>query len=193
LIEQFANSGKNAVLVVPNGPANSKDSFGGKLEEPGGLTRLVDEILLQLRERQILSGTNHGVGDIILTGHSGGYRVMAKILEADGLAENVREVWIFDGLYALTENFFDWQSGSDRRWVTLYTTEGGTLEEIRNAKSQLEERGVAFAEAHTDDPLSPEVLTNRIVFVHSSLPHGDVVAKGGRLGQFLETSCLEEE
>src|SRR5208282_5794374 len=34
LIEQFAASGRNAVLVVPQGPRDAPDAFGGKLEDP---------------------------------------------------------------------------------------------------------------------------------------------------------------
>src|ERR1039457_4652923 len=34
LIEQLVAGGKNAILVVPEGPRNAPDSFGGKLEDP---------------------------------------------------------------------------------------------------------------------------------------------------------------
>src|SRR5688572_21959295 len=34
LIEQLVESGKNAVLIVPEGPHDAPDSFGGKLEDP---------------------------------------------------------------------------------------------------------------------------------------------------------------
>ena len=40
LIEQLIASGRNAVLVVPQGPFNAPDSFGGKLEDPGWLQTL---------------------------------------------------------------------------------------------------------------------------------------------------------
>jgi len=37
LVEQLVASGKNAILVIPEGPHNAPDSFGGKLEDAGGL------------------------------------------------------------------------------------------------------------------------------------------------------------
>jgi len=37
LIEQLMASRRNAVLVIPQGPCDAPDSFGGKLEDPGGL------------------------------------------------------------------------------------------------------------------------------------------------------------
>ena len=40
LIEQFCESNKNAIFVFPEGPKNSPDSFGGKLEEKDGLEKL---------------------------------------------------------------------------------------------------------------------------------------------------------
>src|SRR5262249_45625656 len=43
LLEQMAESGRNAVLVVPQGPRDAPDSFGGKLEDPDGFRRFMDE------------------------------------------------------------------------------------------------------------------------------------------------------
>ncbi|MCB0553556.1 MAG: hypothetical protein KDD02_08400 [Phaeodactylibacter sp.] len=36
---------------------------------------------------------------IILSGHSGGYRVMSYILLQGGLPEAIKGVWLFNGLY----------------------------------------------------------------------------------------------
>ena len=36
LIEQFCESDKNAIFVFPEGPKNSPDSYGGRLEEKDG-------------------------------------------------------------------------------------------------------------------------------------------------------------
>ena len=41
LREQVCAAGKNVILVFPEGPKDAGDSGGGKLEEPGGLQRLV--------------------------------------------------------------------------------------------------------------------------------------------------------
>ena len=50
LVDQFRASGRNAVLVVPQGPLRAPDSFGGKLEDRDGLRRLLTEALAVLRE-----------------------------------------------------------------------------------------------------------------------------------------------
>ncbi|MCB0584008.1 MAG: hypothetical protein KDD06_01580, partial [Phaeodactylibacter sp.] len=44
LIPQLAASRKNAILVVPQGPKNSPDSFGGKMEEPMAFKAFMDDV-----------------------------------------------------------------------------------------------------------------------------------------------------
>src|SRR5688572_25992818 len=48
LREQLVDSKQNAVLVVPQGPVNASDSSAGKLDAPGGLARMLDEVLRML-------------------------------------------------------------------------------------------------------------------------------------------------
>ena len=49
LVEQFADSGKNAILIVPEGPHNAPDSFGGKLEDTNGFRIFMAEAVEKLR------------------------------------------------------------------------------------------------------------------------------------------------
>jgi hypothetical protein len=48
LIEQFTESRRNAILVVPQGPYDAPDSFGGKLEDQDGFRRFMYEVLVTL-------------------------------------------------------------------------------------------------------------------------------------------------
>ena len=115
LIEQFSASGKNAILIVPQGPFNAPDSFGGKLEDTNGFKIFMDEAVEKLRASGALEKTNFEIGSIILSGHSGGYHVMAAIVDHGGLSEKIKEVWLFDALYGGTENFVAWQK--NRKWT----------------------------------------------------------------------------
>src|SRR5215475_12051840 len=54
LLEQLIASGRNAVFVVPQGPCNAPDSFGGKLEDADGFTRFMNDVLDTLRQKSIL-------------------------------------------------------------------------------------------------------------------------------------------
>ena len=188
LAEQFAASGVNAVLVLPEGPKNAPDSFGGKLEEAGVFASLVGDVLAALRARGAAGETRPG--DIVLAGHSGAYRVMAFILTRGGLTENIREVYLFDALYGQTEKFAHWIDHSSGRLVDIHTPEGGTRAESVSLMEDLMAWGIPFL-AVTEDAVTPELLRrNRLVFIGSSLPHDDVVAAREQFRTLLSTGSL---
>src|SRR5215469_7605725 len=90
LIEQLVASRRNAVLVVPQGPFDAPDSFGGKLEDPDGFARFIKEISERLRQSPSAGLRSFRVGNIILSGHSGGYQVVSSILDRGGLTDQVK-------------------------------------------------------------------------------------------------------
>jgi D-alanyl-D-alanine carboxypeptidase/D-alanyl-D-alanine-endopeptidase (penicillin-binding protein 4) len=193
LIEQLAASGKNAILIVPQGPRNAADSFGGKLEDTNGFKIFMAEAVEKLRASGVLANTNFEIGQIIISGHSGGYHVMAAILDHGGLAENIREVWLFDALYGNTENFVGWQKNENGRLLDIYTDHGGTKDETENLLAFYRTNSVGLF-AGEDTNATPEILrTNALVFLHTDMIHNDVVAKRGTFGQFLKTSCLQNQ
>ena len=63
LVEQLVASGKNAVLIVPEGPRNAPDSAGGKLEDREGFKRFMDEAMVTLRQRGVFKS------DFVFGGH----------------------------------------------------------------------------------------------------------------------------
>ena len=190
LISQFAASGKNAVLIVPQGPYNSPDSFGGKLEDTNGFKNFMMEAVATLKGSGVLAQTNFEIGNIILSGHSGGYHVMAAILDHGGLSQNIRETWLFDALYGNTENFTAWQKRENGRLLDIYTDHGGTEGETSNLMATLKTNSVSFFFNEDTNATPPELQTNHLVFLHSDLVHNDVVAKRGTFREFLQTSCL---
>lgn len=191
LIEQLIESKRNVVLVVPQGPRDAPDSFGGKLEDPRGFARFIDETMDTLRRSGIFQTKNLRPGKIILSGHSGGYQVISSIVDRGGLPRAIREVWLFDALYAQTDKFLAWADSSHGRFVDIYTDHGGTAEETRKLLARLEERGTkVFAAQDTAGP--EELRGSAMVFLHSDLPHDDVLNKRGEFRKLLETSCLGE-
>ncbi|HWI58431.1 MAG TPA: hypothetical protein VNZ22_14500, partial [Bacillota bacterium] len=148
LIEQLAASGRNAVLVVPQGPRNAPDSFDGKLEDPDGFKRFMHEVAEILRQQSTLKQKDFTLGTIVLSGHSGGYQVIASILDHGGLTDHVREVWLFDALYAQADKFLAWSAKpSSGRFLALYTAHGGTKEETEQMMATLKQRGTPFLAA----------------------------------------------
>lgn len=80
LIEQLVDSGRNVVLVVPQGPLDAPDSFGGKLEDLDGFKRFMTDVADTLRQKSALKNKDFAIGRIGLSGHSGGYQVISAIL-----------------------------------------------------------------------------------------------------------------
>jgi hypothetical protein len=186
LIEQFAAAHPNAVLVVPQGPKDAPDSFGGKLEEKDGFQKFIDETVravARVHGRKILEPRN-----IILSGHSGAYRVMSYILLHGGLSKNIREVWVFDGLYGQLEKFGVWLQQPKARLVNIYTKEGGTFSTSLDFETDILAWQLPFWKGEEKD-LTKEVLHNqRILSIFTPLEHNDVLAKTGLFQQLLSAS-----
>lgn len=191
LIEQLVESGKNAVLIVPEGPHNAPDSFGGKLEDTDGFKKFMDELVTTLKQRGAFK-RDFSVGDIILSGHSGGYRVIAAILDRGGMPSSIKEIWLFDALYAETDKFLAWADRESGRLLNIYTDTGGTKDDSEAMIELLKKRGTPFLAVEEEKVTSPELKTNKLVFIHTGLPHNDVVEKRKAFCLFLKTSCLSE-
>lgn len=191
LIEQLTASGRNAVLIVPEGPRDAPDSGGGKLEEAGGFARFMDEAVATLKQRGVFKQKDWSPGGIILSGHSGGYRVMSAIVERGGVTERIKEVWLFDALYAETDKFLAWSDRKQGRLLNIYTDHGGTKDDSERMMERLRSRGTVFLATEDSTVTGEQLKTNALVFLHTDLQHNDVVAKRKIFQQFLETSFLE--
>ena len=192
LIEQLVASGKNAVLVVPEGPHDAPDSFGGKLEDLDGFKRFMDEVVATLRDRAGFEKKDFSVGRIILSGHSGGYHVIAGILDRGGLAENADEVWLFDALYGQTDSYLNWSDRTHGRLLNIYTDHGGTREESEKLQSRLIARATKIYATEETSLKADALKTNQFVFIHTDFAHDDVMAKRNQFALFLKTSVLAD-
>lgn len=191
LIEQFIAAGRNAILVVPQGPYDAPDSFGGKLEDAGGFQRFMDDVMETLRKKGIIA--NGALGSIILSGHSGGYHVMSGIVARGGVSEHIREVWLFDALYGQRELFWNWFAkypGS--RMIDIYTLHGGTKEESENFMTWCKEQqpSIPFLSKNESNVTDRDLRQNRLIFIYSALEHNEVVYKEHQFARYLKTSRL---
>ena len=190
LIEQFVESGKNAILVVPEGPKNSPDSYGGKLEDKDGLKKFVNDVVSFLVHQGKLKSNR--VGDIILSGHSGGYHVMAFILMQGGMPEHVKEVFLFDALYGETEKYVYWLDHYNGKMVNVYTDSGGTKWETEQLMADLQGWGIPYLGAEELDATPKDLRKNRLVFLHTKLQHNEVVAEHNGFREYLKASALKD-
>jgi hypothetical protein len=191
LVDQLIASGRNAILVVPQGPYDAPDSFGGRLEDAGGFKRFMDEVVERLRQDGSPSFGHVQAGRIILSGHSGGYHVMSAIVDHGGLSDRIREVWLFDALYGQTEKFLAWADHENGRMLNIYTDHGGTKEETEALMKTLKTRGSDFLSINESEATAAELKKHRLVFLHTDLEHDEVMQKHRTFREFLETSCLD--
>ena len=196
LIEQFAASGRNAVLVIPQGPRDARDSFGGKLEDPNGFKRFVDELLVVMKKESLIPPQGSSVGRIILSGHSGGGRVIGEILAVGGLSDHVSDVWLFDAMYSHVDQYMAWFDKQHGRLIDLYTDHGGTKDNTEKLMASLKKRGTKFVALQDGknklDELKPDLKQRTAVFLHTDLAHDEVLQARQTFRAFVETSSLEK-
>lgn len=191
LIEQFSASKKNAILIVPQGPRNAPDSFGGKLEDKDGFKKFMADIVkLLVKEKKIRSPK---LGNIILSGHSGGYHVMAFILMRGGLTRHIKEVYLFDALYGETEKFVYWFTHQNGKLIDIYTEHGGTKKETENLIDDVNGWNIPCLACNETDASLRDLRTHRLVFLFSDLAHNDVVSAHNSFEQYLEASTLRNK
>jgi hypothetical protein len=189
LIEQFYESKKNAILIFPEGPKNSPDSFGGKLEENDVFKKLVNDILNQLKNKKYIK--NNKIGNIIISGHSGAYRVISYILQKGGLRDKIKEVYLFDALYGNTEKYVFWLLKSNGKLINIYTNDGGTKEESEKLFEACIDWKIKAKFIEEDNLSLKDLLSNRIIFIHSNLDHNQVLFQNKNFYQYIKSSCLK--
>jgi hypothetical protein len=187
LIEQFAAANRNALLLLPQGPKDAPDSFGGQLEEAEGFKKFMAEILGYLGT-QMATKYKIKPHHIILSGHSGAYRVMAHILLHGGLPNSVKEVWLFDGYYGQFEKFAVWLQKQPARFINFYTRDGGTLANSKDLDICLQAWKNAFWKGDETD-LTDDILAKQpILNVFTKLEHNEVLHKTQMFQRLLTTS-----
>jgi hypothetical protein len=188
LIEQFSESNKNAIFVFPEGPKNSPDSFGGKLEDKDGLKNLIDDVIKFLVSKNKIKSRD--VGNIVLAGHSGAYRVISFCLMHGGLTRNIYDVILFDALYGQTEKYIHWIEKFNGRFINIYTDDGGTKDETERLIKFLDVNKISFIQIKEKQLKIEDLTRNRLIFIHSDLTHNEVISKRNQLREFLKSSKI---
>jgi hypothetical protein len=186
LTNQFIASKRNAILVLAETAKDSPDSYGGKLENTGQFKALVGDVLNGLRSQHLVS-KNCAAGHILLAGHSGAYRVMARIIQNGQMPVN--EAILFDALYGETGIFMTWlKADSTHRFVHLYTGHGGTDGESHAMVKQLLQEHIPYLETEETNITPRQIQNNRLVYIHSAREHNDIINKPDNFRLFLENN-----
>ena len=186
LTKQFIASKRNAVLILAETAKDSPDSYGGKLENPGVFKALVADVMAGLKDQHLITA-NCVPEHIMLAGHSGAYRVMARIIKNGQMP--VDETILFDALYAETEIFTDWiKADQSHRFIDLYTDHGGTDGESHTMAKLLAQGQVPYIETEEVN-VTPQLLNNnRIIYIHSAREHNDIINKPDNFRFYLENN-----
>jgi hypothetical protein len=188
---QLYESRRKAILVLPQG----QDNAWGKLEESGGLSRLLAEVRQVLQSRKIRARMGrHAVnarsrlGSVILSGHSGGYLPIARCIKPlDGRPTggvDVREVWLFDALYNDVDVFREWvlarrktKKSKGHRLMSVYTS-GTTMSLSHQLRDELEEKTIDCATDEPEGTISREEFGSaQALFIQTGLSHHGCTAQ----------------
>jgi len=174
LREQIVASGRNVMLIFPEGPKDAGDSGGGRLEEPGGLKKLLDETLDavaaegKIRDRR--------PGRVLLAGHSGAYRVISFCVQHGELEENITAVGLLDASYAQLDAFADWLVRRPAGRLFSIFTDHLAAQNVY-LMTHLRKRGVGYELMDERDASEKDVAGNRILFLHTQrLKHDETVS-----------------
>ena len=185
LLEQFDESARNAVFVFPEGPKNAPDSYGGKLEQPEVFQNLIKEVLSKLVEHRLMDAlplANVINYEITLTGHSGAYRVISKIINKNP----VNEVILFDAMYGGNDEYLNWLSSSKHRFINIYTKEGGTFENSKWVMKKLSDSlQIPMISINEEEITGQLLLDNKKIFIFSNMGHNEVITHNRNFAEFL--------
>lgn len=163
--DQIDGVGAPLALVAPQLALNARDSCPGKLEEPGGLARLLDEAAVLFArggDPEPFRGA-----PVVLAAFSGGYRAAAACLARGG--RPVSAVLLMDALYARLDDFVQWRIREPAgALVTLYgaSTEANTLA----LEASLAAAGVPAGAALSPRVRPGDVRLIRVYTEHMAIP-----------------------
>jgi hypothetical protein len=116
---------------------------------------------------------------------------IASILDRGGLRGHIKEVWLFDALYAKADSFLAWLDQRHGRMVVLYTEHGGTREETEKLMANLKRQGLPYFAGKADDATPTELRQPKPIFLFSELEHDSVLQGRRAFYQLLNTSILD--
>lgn len=188
LREQLTESGRNAILVVPQGPKDAPDSGDGKLElDPGGFARFMASILTEVRRTEPTAGP---LGSIVLTAHSGGYGGAGGVLTRGGLNEKISDVILFDSAYGYFDAFADWaKAGRGRRLLSLFTGDTSNGNAALMGKVQAAHPNI-YVFLAPDMTLRKLHTRNHTFVLTTDVAHDELMQKFDWYSLFLQASSL---
>lgn len=188
LREQLDKSGRNAVLIVPQGPKDARDDNFGKLEhDQDGLRNLLEDVGTFLRAQRITSANT--IGRVALSTHSGGYGGAGGSLLRGGLKDNVSDVILFDSAYAYYDAFANWCKASpDHHLLSLFTTDTENGNVYLMSLVQGPQPNIFVRTAH--GMTLAQLQTRAPTFILTTVAHDELMQRYDWYALFLKATAL---
>ncbi|MFT5431360.1 MAG: hypothetical protein ACI9OJ_002055 [Myxococcota bacterium] len=196
--QQLEASGRFAVLVLPQLALEARDSSAGKLEERGGVRRMLHAVMGALGRKRVRRALrSHGPlprrarpGRVMVSAHSGGFQG-ASLAVRHGQV-NVVEVYLFDALYGYNHRFIRWlRREPTHRLVTIHRGTGTVAKWTEKLKKSLTKRKLGYVEETIEGTLSSSALSaGRTIISQTDIPHARVVFESNALRDCLRGSPL---
>ena len=113
---------------------------------------------------------------------------MAYILLQGGLNKNIKEVWLFDGLYGQLEKFSVWLQNKNARLVNIYTKDGGTFDTSKELENDMKAWQIPFWSGTENELTSDFLSKNKIISVFTLLEHNETLYKTHFFQRLVEAS-----
>lgn len=183
LVEQFVAAKRNAIFIFPEGPKNAPDSYAGKFEQTNYFNLFVKDILQKLFTKKVIHANVNPL--LILAGHSGAYKVISLVLQYAAYA--TKGIILFDALYGQQKIFADYiEQHKACSFINIYTNNGGTLQNSIGFMKTLGEKGLLFKSIEQAELTEVEIQSNRLLFIHSSLGHNEVLSATNYFQLFIQ-------
>jgi hypothetical protein len=171
IVRQLADSGLNAVLVVPQLARDAPDSSAGRFWSPGGFAAFLDEAEAKLGDFYPEARGAFRRMPVVIVAYSGGYLPAVYSLTVGGDTGRVRGVVLLDALYGERDKFANWVQGPGRNafFVSAYST--SSRDGNMTAEAELRAAGLA-----AQDGLPSTLSPGTIAFVDAgAIDHNDFV------------------
>ncbi len=191
LREQLDASGRNAILIVPQGPKDAPDSGEGKLElDAGGFARFMHDVASWLRANGTTSSDR--IGRIVLTAHSGGYGGAGGVLTRGGMNDAITDVVLFDSAYGYYDAFANWvNAASSHHLLSVFTddTSTGNTALMGMVQSSTPNIYVRLGDTLTEQQLATRAPT---FILTTSIAHDDLLTARNWYALFLRSTALTD-
>lgn len=188
--EQLNASGKNAILVIPQGPVKVADSTFGKLDTKNGFKNFMTEFLELAARDTIINPKKRKleIRNIILTAHSGGYYTVGQILDQGGLTKKIKEVYLLDASYGQLEKYASWIKRYRHRFISIFTEH--LADNNVDLMAQLEKLNIPYHLIRENEVTDKQLLQDPVLFLPTELEHDHVPYETHLVERFLKTGVL---